>query len=98
MDVIIDMGEVTHIESIAADFMQICGPGVFMPCLVEIWGSTDGENYTLLTEIEHEVILDELPSFKSFGWQGSTEARYIRYKAHRSRYTGFLFVDEIVVK
>ena len=98
VDVIIDMGEVTHIESIAADFMQICGPGVFMPCLVEIWGSTDGENYTLLTEIEHEVILDELPSFKSFGWQGSTEARYIRYKAHRSRYTGFLFVDEIVVK
>ena len=98
VDVIIDMGEVTHIESIAADFMQICGPGVFMPCLVEIWGSTDGENYTLLTEIEHEVILDELPSFKSFGWTGSTEARYIRYKAHRSRYTGFLFVDEIVVK
>ena len=98
VDVIIDMGEVTHIESIAADFMQICGPGVFMPCLVEIWGSTDGENYTLLTEIEHEVILDELPSFKSFGWKGSTEARYIRYKAHRSRYTGFLFVDEIVVK
>ena len=98
VDVIIDMGEVMHIESIAADFMQICGPGVFMPCLVEIWGSTDGENYTLLTEIEHEVILDELPSFKSFGWKGSTEARYIRYKAHRSRYTGFLFVDEIVVK
>ena len=98
VDVIIDMGEVTHIECIAADFMQICGPGVFMPCLVEIWGSTDGENYTLLTEIEHEVILDELPSFKSFGWKGSTEARYIRYKAHRSRYTGFLFVDEIVVK
>lgn len=98
VDVIIDMGEVTHIESIAADFMQICGPGVFMPCLVEILISEDGQEYSKIADIEHEVVIDELPSFKSFGWQGSAEARYIRYKAHRSKYTGFLFVDEIVVR
>ena len=98
VDVIIDMGEVTHIESIAADFMQICGPGVFMPCLVEILISEDGQEYSKIADIEHEVIIEELPSFKSFGWQGSAEARYIRYKAHRSKYTGFLFVDEIIVR
>lgn len=98
VDVVIDMGEVTHIESIAADFMQICGPGVFMPCLVEILISEDGQEYSKIADIEHEVIIDELPSFKSFGWQGSAEARYIRYKAHRSKYTGFLFVDEIIVR
>ena len=98
VDVVIDMEEVTTIHSISADFMQICGPGVFMPCLVEIAVSTDGENYTKIADIEHEVIIDELPSFKSFGWEGETQARYIRYKAHRSKYTGFLFVDEIVVK
>jgi hexosaminidase len=98
VDVIIDMGEVTDIHSISADFMQICGPGVFMPCLVEIAVSEDGETYTKIADIEHEVVLDELPSFKSFGWEGSTKARYIRYKAHRSKYTGFLFVDEIVVR
>ena len=98
VDVIIDLEKVTDIHSISADFMQICGPGVFMPCLVEIAISEDGENYTKIAEIEHEVVLDELPSFKSFGWEGSAKARYIRYKAHRSKYTGFLFVDEIVVK
>ena len=98
VDVVIDLEEVTEIHSIAADFMQICGPGVFMPCLVEIAISEDGENYTNIAEIEHEVVLDELPSFKSFGWEGSAKTRYIRYKAHRSRYTGFLFVDEIVVR
>uniref|UniRef100_UPI004055E6B1 beta-N-acetylhexosaminidase n=1 Tax=Alistipes sp. TaxID=1872444 RepID=UPI004055E6B1 len=98
VDVIVDMGEVTHVESIAADFMQICGPGVFMPCRVEIWGSTDGENYELLTDIEHEVVVDELPSFKSFGWEGSADVRYIRYKAHRSKFSGFLFTDEIIVR
>ena len=98
VDVIIDMEEVTTIHSISADFMQICGPGVFMPCLVEIAVSVDGENFTKIADIEHEVIIDELPSFKSFGWQGEAQARYIRYKAHRSKYTGFLFIDEIVVK
>ena len=98
VDVVIDMGETTHIESISADFMQICGPGVFMPCLVEIGISDDGQEWEVIAEIEHEVVLDELPSFKSFGWTGSADARYIRYKAHRSKYTGFLFVDEIVVR
>ena len=98
VDVVIDMGETTHIESISADFMQICGPGVFMPCLVEIGISDDGQEWEVIAEIEHEVVLDELPSFKSFGWTGSIDTRYIRYKAHRSKYTGFLFVDEIVVR
>ena len=98
VDVIIDLEEVMDVSSIAADFMQICGPGVFMPCLVEIAVSEDGENYTKIADIEWEVILDELPSFKTFGWEGETRARYIRYKAHRSKYTGFLFVDEIIIK
>ena len=98
VDVVIDMGEVTHIESIAADFMQYCGPGVFMPCLVEIAISEDGESWTKIADIEHEVVVEDVPSFKNFGWQGSAEARYIRYKAHRSKFSGFLFVDEIVVR
>ena len=98
VDVTIDMGEVTHIESIAADFMQYCGPGVFMPCLVEIAISVDGEHYTKIADIEHEVVVEDVPSFKSFGWEGSAEARYIRYKAHRSKFSGFLFIDEVVVK
>lgn len=98
VDVTIDMGEVTHIESIAADFMQYCGPGVFMPCLVEIAISVDGENYTKIADIEHKVVVEDVPSFKSFGWEGSAEARYIRYKAHRSKFSGFLFIDEVVVK
>ena len=98
VDVVIDMGEVAHIESIAADFMQYCGPGVFMPCLVEIAVSEDGENWTKIADIEHEVVVEDVPSFKNFGWQGSADARYIRYKAHRSKFSGFLFVDEIVVR
>ena len=98
VDVTIDMGEPTIVHSIKADFMQYCGPGVFMPCKVEIWGSLDGENFEPLTVIDHEVVYEDIPSFMNFGWEGETEVRYIRYKAHRSRFSGFLFVDEIVVR
>ncbi|MBO5972239.1 MAG: family 20 glycosylhydrolase [Alistipes sp.] len=98
VDATIDMGEVMEISSISADFMQYCGPGVFMPCLVEIAVSEDGENYTKIADIEHEVIVEDVPSFKNFGWEGSVKARYIRYKAHRSKFSGFLFIDEIVVR
>ena len=98
VDVTIDMGEPTEVHSITADFMQYCGPGVFMPCKVEIFGSLDGENFVELTTIEHEVVPADVPSFMSFGWEGEATVRYIRYHAHRSNYSGFLFVDEIVVR
>ncbi len=78
--------------------MQYCGPGVYMPCKVEIWGSLDGENFEPLTAIDHEVKYEDIPSFMSFGWEGEAEVRYIRYKAHRSKFSGFLFTDEIVVR
>ena len=98
VDVTIDMGEPTVIHSVKADFMQYCGPGVFMPCKVEIWGSLDGESFEPLTVIDHEVKYEDIPSFMNFGWEGETEVRYIRYKAHRSKFSGFLFTDEIVVR
>lgn len=98
VDVTIDMGEPTTIHSVKADFMQYCGPGVYMPCKVEIWGSLDGENFEPLTTIDHEVTYEDTPSFMNFGWEGETEVRYIRYKAHRSKFSGFLFTDEIVVR
>ena len=69
-----------------------------MPCLVEIAISEDGEHYTKIADIEHEVVVEDVPSFQRFGWEGSAEARYIRYKAHRSKFSGFLFIDEVVVR
>lgn len=99
MDVVIDMEQETDIHSIAADFMQICGPDVYMPAKVIISASTDGKNYTTLAEIDHKVVKDDEVSFKNFGWQGETKARYIRYQAiANAEHGGIQFVDEIVVK
>ena len=98
VDVVIDLGQERDIKSVAADFMQMCIPDVWMPAEVVISASSDGENFTELTRIEHEVVRDEELSFKNYGWSGEAKARYVRYQAKRGPQRGWLFTDEIVVK
>lgn len=99
MDAVIDLEEIKTIHSVDADFMQICGPDVYMPTKVVISASEDGEHYAVLAEINHQVTKDDVVSFKDFGWKGKTRARYIRYQADAdSKIGGVLFVDEIIVK
>lgn len=99
MDVVIDLEQETDIHSVAADFMQICGPDVYMPASITISVSNDGENFTELKHIDNTVVKDEGLSFKNFGWEGEAKARYVRYQADADKtYGGVLFTDEIVVK
>ena len=99
VDVTIDLEKETPIKSVNADFMQICGPGVFMPNQVIVSVSNDGKEFTELAKVDHEVVKDDLVTFKTFGWTGEANARYIRYQAsHDPKFGGFLFVDEIVIK
>ena len=46
----------------------------------------------------NEVVRNDDVTFDTFGWEGRTRARYVRYQAIRSHHGGFLFADEIVVK
>ena len=99
VDVTIDLEKETPIKEVNADFMQICGPGVFMPKQVIVSISNDGKEFTELAKVDHEVVKDDLVTFKTFGWTGEANARYIRYQAsHDPKFGGFLFVDEIVIK
>lgn len=99
MDVVVDLGEVTDIKHVDADFMQICGPGVWMPAKVEILVSDDNETFRPVATIEHKVEKSDLVEFKNFGWDGKERARYVRYRAQPDREMGgVLFTDEIVVR
>ena len=99
IDLTIDLEKETAIKSVGADFMQICGPGVFMPKQVIISVSNDGKEFTELAKIDHQVVKDDAVTFKNFGWEGEANARYVRYQATIDRnFGGFLFVDEIVIK
>ena len=98
IDVCIDLEEEKEIKSITADFMQLCEPGIYLPAEVEISASADSSTFHPLATIGHNVVRDDTLSFKSYGWEGETKARYIRYRAIRGKQGGFMFTDEIVVK
>ncbi len=99
IDLTIDLEKETPIRNVTVDFMQICGPGVFMPKQVIISVSNDGKEFTELAKIDHQVVKDDAVTFKAFGWEGEANARYVRYQAEIDRnFGGFLFVDEIVIK
>ena len=99
VDVTIDLEKETPIKEVNADFMQICGPGVFMPKQVIVSVSNDGKEFTELAKVDHQVVKDDAVTFKTFGWTGEATARYVRYQAsHDRNFGGFLFVDEIVIK
>ncbi|WP_418697627.1 family 20 glycosylhydrolase [Bacteroides sp.] len=99
LDATIDLGEVTSIHRVVANFMQVRTPQVFLPAKVEVWASVDGKNFTLLnTDICSEEEAGKDVIFRDFGWIGSpTQARYVRFHAIQGK-KQFLFVDEIVIQ
>ena len=98
IDVTIDLEEVQQISYIGGTFMQLIGPGVFMPRKVDILVSEDGENFKLVQTVWNDVATSqEELSFKEFHTICNEKARYVRYHAYRSTMRGFLFLDEIVI-
>lgn len=99
LDATIDLGEVTAIHRVMANFMQIRTPQVFLPAKVEVWASVDGKEFSLLgsdTCSEEDAGKDVI--FRDFGWTGTpTEARYVRFHAIQGK-KQFLFTDEIVIQ
>lgn len=99
LDVTVDLGAMTDIRSIAADFMQVVGPEVFLPVEVIISVSEDGESFTELSRQAHEVVKSDAVVFKNYEWTGDTKGRYVRYQARAGKeFGGWIFTDEIVVK
>jgi hexosaminidase len=98
IDVIIDLESVQDINYVGGTFMQLKGPGVFMPEKVEISVSQDGETFKTVAEVWNDVSVEaEDLLFRSFDTICNEKARYVRYHAARSTMRGFLFLDEIVV-
>lgn len=98
IDVTIDLGKLIQVSYIGGTFMQLIGPGVFMPEKVDVWVSENGSDFTQVTTIWNDVSTrnpDLL--FKSFDVVCDVKARYVRYHAYRSTMRGFLFLDEVVV-
>ena len=96
VDVTIDLGEITPIEYVGADFMQLIEPDIWFPAQVIIQASTDGVNFKELAVIEHAQEALSGLRFKKFEWNGEEKARYVRYVANAPK--GCLFTDEIIIR
>ena len=98
IDVTVDLGEITDISYVGGTFMQLVGPGVFMPEKVDVWVSENGVDFTLVSTIWNDISTSNPDLlFKSFDVVCDCVARYVRYHAYRSPMRGFLFLDEVVV-
>lgn len=98
IDVTIDLGSIQPVSYVGGTFMQLIGPGVFMPRQVDILVSEDGENFELIATIQNDIpTTEEALTFRTYETSCDVNVRYIRYHAYRSTMRGFLFLDEVVV-
>lgn len=102
MDVVVDLGKQMPVHSIQADFIQDRYGWFWMPGKIEIYVSTDNTHFTMLESQACNLSFTKEGFFlRTYGWQGDTEARYIRYVARQNGLNpkkGFIFTDEIVVR
>lgn len=74
LDVTVDLGLVRDVRSVELDFMQVCGPEVFLPAEVVISASEDGTDFVELKRIGREVVRDDKVTFVTDGWYASDDA------------------------
>ena len=98
IDVVIDLQKVDTVSLVQANFMQIIGPGVYMPKYIEVQTSVDGINFTNQGRDNNTVSPKESSLlFKDFKVQiKPTAARYIKFISKLQ--SGFQFIDEIIVE
>ncbi len=97
LDITLDLERTMSLSSVSLRFMQMTGPGVFMPDWAEVSVSEDGRNFTPVKRINNDVPATvSTLVFKDFrfGLDGR-QARFIRVFAKNPG--GFLFTDEMIV-
>ena len=97
MDVTIALKESTNIQRVSVSFMQITGPGVFMPEFVQVSWSEDGKTFSQPVNIPNTVP-DTISTLviKPFEAVINQKAKFIRVFAKNNKHD-FLFADEVMV-
>lgn len=96
VEVVIDMGEIVGLSYVSGRFMQLTGPGVYMPHYVSVSVSDDGKTFSEVARADNDVPSDRKELvIKDFTACFKARGRYVKFFARRQ--AGFLFLDEIVV-
>lgn len=99
IDIVVDFERREEIKSVALNFMQIPGPGVYFPGEFTVLVSDNGKSYRELGKIINQVsTVDPALKFQKFEIElgKPVMARYIQIKATNPM-NGYLFADEVVI-
>ena len=95
-EVTVDLEETTDLSYVSLKFMQLTGPGVYMPDYVRVSISDDGKEFREVGLVRNDVPVDvSTLVLKDFTVRFSGKGRYVRVFA--KKHAGFQFVDEVVV-
>lgn len=99
IDLVLDLEQVQTVDRVAMNFMQMIGPGVYMPGELEVLLSQDGKTfYSVGKAMNYVSDMEAKLTFKRFEVKldKPQQARYIQVKASNPK-RGYLFTDEIIV-
>lgn len=96
IDITVDLGKVQDLSFVSLRFLQLKGPGVYMPQWVRIKVSEDGVNFREVGMVLNDIPTDDPSLFiKDFTVAFTAKARYVNIFA--KKYSGFMFTDEVVI-
>lgn len=97
-DVTIDLENTIPLTQLKIRFMQLTGPGVYMPANVSVAVSEDGIVFKNIQKVDNDVpYTDASLRFKTFSFDlKGNHARYLRVTGKNEK-KGFMFSDEVVV-
>jgi len=99
VDVVVDFEKKETLNTVAMRFMQIIGPGVYMPGEMKVLVSDDGVAYKEIGIVKNDIPETESKlTFKRFELKlkTSVQARYLKIIAPNTK-KGYLFTDEIII-
>ncbi len=109
-EAIVDLQRETAIKELGGSFLQVAGPWIWMPDLVEFETSSDGVTFVKATEIKPGFSQTEMtPTAREYVQKITpTRARYVRIRAYNfgkipSWHLGaggdpWIFIDEVIIR
>ncbi|WP_455063072.1 discoidin domain-containing protein, partial [Prevotella sp.] len=97
VDVIVDMGKVTDIKDVEANFMHQLEAVIYVPNTITLLVSKDGKKFTTIDKTLPGIKTDSDYLVYPYRWKGSVRARYVRLKATSREPDAWIFTDEIII-
>jgi hexosaminidase len=109
IDCVIDLGKVQKISELSSRFYLYNNAWIFLPTHVEFQISDDGESWTSVADLSHDIPLEEKQQMiRTFEVEVEVETRYVRLIAHNlgvnpdwhdsPGQASWVFCDEFVVR